>query len=186
MAVPRGGQERKRDALGETSSPGRSGIHSAPVFAAAGPVVDGRLRNGPMRASAPTTAQGARSEAERAEREAGQMRPCTPTRSAPSATGRQYRPRKRPKRARRQGKIGACTDPPTSVARGGPLHRSALSAFFSSTGRGAFSFCQEQKENVGRIPRGNGPLAGASLPRPPFGGPSHVTPACRCAPPDSR
>ena len=49
-------------------------------------------------------------------------------------------------------------------SRGGPLHRSAPSAFFSSTGRGAFSFCQEQKENGGRIPRGNGPLAGASLP----------------------
>ena len=26
-----------------------------------------------------------------------------------------------------------------------------LSDFFSSTGRGAFSFCQEQKENGGRI-----------------------------------
>ena len=88
LAVPRFGFI-KRDALGETSSPGRSGIHSAPVFAAAGPVVDGRLRNGPMRASAPTTAQGARSEAERAEREAGQMRSCTPALSVPSATGRQ-------------------------------------------------------------------------------------------------
>ena len=42
------------------------------------PVVDGSLSSGPMRASAPTTARGARSEAERAEREAGQMRPCTP------------------------------------------------------------------------------------------------------------
>ena len=34
--------------------------------------------NGPMRASAPTTARGARSEAERAERGTGQMRPCNP------------------------------------------------------------------------------------------------------------
>ncbi len=93
----------------------------------------------------PTWDQAARSEAERAEREAGQMRPCTPTRSAPSATGRQYRPRRRPKRARRQGKIGACTDTPTPVARGGPLHRSAPSAFFSSTGRGAFSFWARPK-----------------------------------------
>ena len=40
------------------------------------------------------------------------------------------------------------------------------SDFFSSTGRGAFSFCQEQKENGGRIPRGNGPLAGARFPVP--------------------
>ncbi|ERK67854.1 hypothetical protein HMPREF1546_00346 [Oscillibacter sp. KLE 1745] len=40
------------------------------------------------------------------------------------------------------------------------------SDFFSSTGRGVFSFCQEQKENGGRIPRGNGPLAGARFPVP--------------------
>ena len=37
-----------------------------------------------MRASAPTTAQAARSEAERAERGAGQMRPCNPIPSAPA------------------------------------------------------------------------------------------------------
>ena len=36
LAVPRGSQGRKRAALGETSSPGRSGIHPAPLFAAAG------------------------------------------------------------------------------------------------------------------------------------------------------
>ena len=43
------------------------------------------------------------------------MRPCTPTTSAPSATGRQYQFRRRPKRARRQGKIEAGTDTPTPV-----------------------------------------------------------------------
>ena len=42
------------------------------------PVVDESLRSGPMKASASTTARAARSEAERAERESGQMRPCTP------------------------------------------------------------------------------------------------------------
>ena len=36
MAVPRGGQGRKRAALGETFGPGKSGIHAAPIFAAAG------------------------------------------------------------------------------------------------------------------------------------------------------
>ena len=36
LAVPRGSQRRKRAALGETFGPGRSGIHSAPIFAAAG------------------------------------------------------------------------------------------------------------------------------------------------------
>ena len=65
------------------------------------------------------TARAARSEAERAEREAGQMRSCTPTPSAPSATGRQYRPHRRPKRARRRAKIGACTDTSTSVSAEG-------------------------------------------------------------------
>ena len=94
LAVPCGGQGRKRPALGDTFGPGKFGIHAAPIFAAAG--------RWSMKASAwasatpSTTARGARSEAERAEREAGQMRLCTPTIWAPSATGRQYRPGRRP------------------------------------------------------------------------------------------
>ena len=114
-------------------------------------VVDESLRSGPMRASASTTARAARSEAERAEREAGQMRSCTPTTSAPSATGRQSGksqksiacPKARPNRSRHW-----YADPRT---RGGPLHRSAPGAFCSYTGRGAFSFWRNQKENGGRI-----------------------------------
>ena len=102
-------------------------------------------------AIASTTARAARSEAERAEREAGQMRSCTPTTSAPSATGRQSGksqksiacPKARPNRSRHW-----YADPRT---RGGPLHRSAPGAFFSYTGRGAFSFWRNQKENGGRI-----------------------------------
>ena len=39
--------------------------------------------------------RAARSEAERAERGAGQMRSCSPMTSAPSATGRQHRSRRR-------------------------------------------------------------------------------------------
>ena len=115
------------------------------------PVVDESLRSGPMRASASTNARAARSEAERAEREAGQMRSCTPTTSAPSATGRQSGksqksiacPKARPNRSSHW-----YADPRT---RGGPLHRSAPGAFFSYTGRGAFSFWRNQKENGGRI-----------------------------------
>ena len=94
------------------------------------PVVDESLRSGPMRASASTTARAARSEAERAEREAGQMRSCTPTTSAPSATGRQSGksqksiacPKARPNRSRHW-----YADP---RAREGPLHRSAPKRFF--------------------------------------------------------
>ena len=113
----------------------------------------------------PTIARVARSEAERAEREADQMRPCTPLTTAPSGTGRQLQIRRRPKRARRPGKIGACTDTPTPVARGGPLHRSAPSAFFSSTGRGAFSFWARPKREWGAHPPWKRPPAGAEIPR---------------------
>ena len=63
-----------------------------------------------------------------------------------------HRNRRSPKRARRRAQIGAGTDTPTPVARGGPLHRSAPSAFFSSTGRGAFSFWARPKREWGAHP----------------------------------
>ena len=81
LAVPCRSQGRKRPALGEPFGPGKSGIHPAPLFAAAG--------RWSMRVAAwanatvSVPAGGARSEAERAERGAAQMRPCTPTRSEP-------------------------------------------------------------------------------------------------------
>ena len=162
LAIPCGSQGRKRPALGETFGPGKSGIHPASLFAAAGRWL--------MRAAAwantttSTTARGVRSEAERTERDAGQIRSCTPTTSAPSATGRQYLPRRRVKRARRSGKIGAGTDTPTPVRTEGHRTGVRLSDFFSSTGRGAFSFCQEQKENGGRTPCGNSPPGGSQTP----------------------
>ena len=127
------------------------------------PVVDESLRSGPMRASASTTARAARSEAERAEREAGQMRSCTPTPSAPSATGRQLQTCRREKRARRQAKIGACTDPPTPVARRHERAGARLSGLFFWTVHGPFSFPQEGKENGGCIPLDQ-PPAGAEVP----------------------
>ena len=49
----------------------------------------------PAAAHAPAKNQAAPGEAEGAEREAGRMHPCTPTLSAPSATGQQSRPRRR-------------------------------------------------------------------------------------------
>ena len=45
-------------------------------------------------------------------------------------------------KARQNRRLHRYVDP---IARGGPLHRSALSAFFSSTGRGAFSFWARPK-----------------------------------------
>ena len=67
-----------------TLQPGDVRDTSSFSFRCRWPVVDESLRSGPMRASASTTAQAARSEAERAERGAGQMRPCTPTQDAPA------------------------------------------------------------------------------------------------------
>ena len=52
----------------------------------------GNWRSGPIKASAPTTARAARSEAERAERGAGQMRPCTPLTSASTPRESAFKP----------------------------------------------------------------------------------------------
>ena len=144
-------------------------------------------------ATAPTPARAARSEAERAERGANQMRLCNPMTAAPSATGRQYRPGRRPKRARRPAQIGAGTDTPTPVARGGPLHRSAPSGLFFWTVHGPFSFPQDGKENGGCIPAGQAPLREQTPPWPPRRRPippscgrricPSVSPARRAAPP---
>ena len=81
LAVPCGSQGRKRAVLGESFGPGKLGIHPASLFAAAG---EWSMKVAAwVNATVSTTARAARSEAERAEREAGQMRSCTPTRSEP-------------------------------------------------------------------------------------------------------
>ena len=87
----------------------------------------------------------------------------TPTISAPSATGRQLQTCRREKRARRQAKIGACTDPPTPVARRRERAGARLSGLFFWTVHGPFSFPQEGKENGGCIPLDQ-PPAGAESP----------------------
>ena len=152
LAIPRGGQRRKRPALGEPFSPGMSGIHRCADFRCRWPVVDESLRSGPMKASASTTARAARSEAERAEREAGQMRSCTPTTSAPSATGRQYRPHRRPKRARRPGKIGAGTGTPTPVRAEGHCTGARPAPFSLTPGAARSLFGATKKRMGGALP----------------------------------
>ena len=116
------------------------------------PVVDESLRSGPMKASASTTARAARSEAERAEREAGQMRSCTPTPSAPSATGRQYRPHRRPKRARMPGKIGAGTGTPTPVRAEGHCTGARPAPFSLTPGAARSLFGATKKRMGGALP----------------------------------
>ena len=111
----------------------------------------------------------------------------TPIRSAPSATGRQLQKSQKTlacPTARQNRRLHRYADPRT---RGGPLHRSAPSAFFSSTGRGAFSFWARPKREWGAHPCGNNPLAGArplwspsgglhTPPGTPAHGTSHSTP----------
>ena len=90
------------------------------------------------------------------KRETAQMRPCTPMTSAPSATGQQYRPGRRPKRARRQAQIGACTDTPTPVARRATAPERVQAAFSFGPCTARFSF-GKAKEKWGGIPVGQAP-----------------------------
>ena len=69
-------------------SSGWSSHGAASLFAAA----SCPARELPIKASAPTTARAARSEAERAERGAGQMRPCTPLTFAPAPRESAFKP----------------------------------------------------------------------------------------------
>ena len=69
-------------------------------------------------------------------------------------------------------------------SRGGPLHRSAPTLFSLDRAR-PVSLLARQKRNGGCILAGPAPPAGAETRWPPSGGPSHVTPAGRCAPADS-
>ena len=153
LAVPRGGQGRKRAALGETFGLGKLGIPSATLPAAA-------------------HASSKNSQRQRKKKQLNAS--TTPTPSAPSGTGRQLQTRRRPKRARRSGKIGAGTTTPTPVRTEGHCTGVRPSALFFWTVHGPFSFRARPKRKWGVHPRWTSPLAGASPPWPPFGGPNHL------------
>ena len=173
LAVPCRSQGRKRPALGETSGPGKSGIHPAPLFAAAGRWL---MRVAAWaNATTSTPARAARSEAERAEREAGQMRPCTPTQEH-RAAGISVQVCTAPRRARRKrhrksaGTIYA--DPRTARRHEGAGAR--LKRFFlfgPCTARFSFGKAKEKwgvhwdKPAIRRIPRPMGRLTSAFPPR---------------------
>ena len=127
LALPCRSQGRKRTALGESLGPGRFRDTPASLSAAA-------------HASAEN--QPARSDAERAKREADQMRPCTPLTFAPAPRESAFKP---------------VPHPAAPVGRSSQTRRHHLSStpvqqlctdvqscdqkrFFSYTGRGAFSF----------------------------------------------
>ena len=153
-----------------------------------------------MRASAPTSAWAARSEAERAEREAGQIRPCNPTNRRSCAAGINCQISAAPRRTR--GEVTANTQAPSHVTHPHSAEarrcRSATKAAFSfgpCTAR--FSFPQEGKENGGCIawpsswqnsrPFGHSSHCSVCLLRPPVYQPAAwqsrpKTPRCpRCA-----
>ena len=132
-------------------SSGWSSHGAASLFAAA----SCPARELPIKASAPTTARAARSEAERAERGAGQMRPCTPILVRTRAAGIRIQVRTASRRARR----GAIANPqaPSHVnSRTARRHEGAgarLKAFFSfgpCTAR--FLFGKIEKKMGGALP----------------------------------
>ena len=150
LALPCRSQGRKRPTLGETFGPGKFGIHPASLFAAAGPVVNGSFSSGPMRASASTTAgeRVAKRNARKEKLVKCVLAPRRPPHHPPRDGSRGNR--RRPKRARRQGQIGAGTDTPTPVQQLCTHVQSCdQSAFFSYTGRGAFSFWARPKREWG-------------------------------------
>ena len=124
-------------------------------------------------ASLPAAAHAPVKNSQRQRKEKQLDATTTPTRSAPSATGRQYLPRRRVKRARRRAQIGAGTDTPTPVRTEGRCTGVRPSGLFFWTVHGPFSFPQDGKENGGCILAGQAPLAGASPPWPLFSGPHH-------------
>lgn len=149
MALPCRSQGRKRTALGESLGPGRFRDTPASLSAAA-------------HASAEN--QPARSDAERAKREAGQMRSCTPTTSAPSATGRQSQKLQKmiacPK-AGQNRRLHRSADPRRAEAR---TRRSASKrSFLLDRARPVF-FSTRGKRKWGVHPAGPAPC-GSRIPR---------------------
>ena len=161
LAVPCGCQGRKRPPLGEPSSPGKAGIHPASLFAAAD--------RWSMKVAAWAKQQPLRLPGQRVAKWNVRKEELVKCVLAPRCR-RHYPPR--------VGSTGPAEDPSVPEgraksaqapirrppSRGGPLHRSASKRFFSSTGRGAFSFWRNQKENGGRIPAGPAPC-GSRIPR---------------------
>ena len=150
LAIPCGSQGRKRPALGGVQARGCTGIPPASLSAAA---------------HASAKDQAAPSGAEGAERGADQMRSCTPTNLAPSATGRQSQesqkriacPKASPNRSRHR-----YADPRRAE---GNCTGARPSGLFFWTVHGPFSFPQDGKENGGCIPAWDHAPCGSRIPQ---------------------
>ena len=117
-----------------------------------------------MRASSPTNARPARSEAERAERGSVQMRPCTPTRSEPPPRDGSIDLAEDPSVPEGQPKSeqAPIRRPPCARRAAAPECAQAPFSFGPCTAR--FLFGQDRKENGGCIPAGQAPC-GSRHPR---------------------
>ena len=136
-------------------SSGWSSHGAASLFAAA----SCPARELPIKASAPTTARAARSEAERAERGAGQMRPCTPLTSASTPRESAFKPVPHP-----AAPVGQSSQTrrhhltPTPVQQlCTPVQSCGQSVLFFWTVHGPFSFRARPKRKWGVHPAGQAP-----------------------------
>ena len=149
--------------LGKPLARGSTGIHPAPIFAAAGSPARERERQ--------------RKEKQRQydnhPDEVGTIR------HGSAATG--IAEEHSVPEGQRKSEQALIRRPPS---RGGPLHRSASNAFLFGPCTARFSF-GTTKEKWGVHPGWTSPLREQTPPWPPSGGPSHVTPSGRCAPADS-
>ena len=123
---------------------------------AARAVVEADALIGPLRRLSSTTGQR-----QRKEKQFHAI--TTPTRLVLPPRDGSWENRRRPKRARRRAKIGACTDTSTSVSAEGHCTGARPSGLFFWTVHGPFSFPQVGKENGGCIPAGQAPC-GSRIP----------------------
>ena len=128
LAVPRGSQGRKRAALGETFGPGKSGIHPAPLFAAAG--------RWSMRAPAKSQRNSlcecpgervAKRNARKEELVKCVLAPRPKTHHPPRDGSADFAEENSVPEGGPKSALAPIRRPPS---RGGPLHRSALKRFF--------------------------------------------------------
>ena len=168
LAVPCGSQGRKRAVLGESFGPGKLGIHPASLFAAAG---GWSMKVAAwVNATVSTTARAARSEAERAERGAVQMRPCTPTRLEPPPRdgSADFAEENSVPEGQPKSEQAPIRRPPSRAE--GHCTGARLTLFSLDRARPVF-FSGKTEKKMGGASRWTSPLAGASPPWPPFGGP---------------
>ena len=155
-------------------SSGWSSHGAASLFAAA----SCPARELPIKASAPTTARAARSEAERAERGAGQMRPCTPLTSASTPRESAFKPVPHP-----AAPVGQSSQTrrhhltPTPVQQlCTPVQSCGQKrSFLLDRARPVF-FSGKTEKKMGGASRWTSPLREQRFPRPPDGGPLHLPP----------